>query len=51
MIRDEEARREAIRERFLQYVTTRVAVGTLVLALLGYLLARRSGTRRGFSDA
>ena len=51
MIRGEEARREAIRERFLQYVTMRVALGTLALSLLGYLLARRSGAQRGFSDA
>ena len=40
MIREEEVRREAIRERFLRYVATRVAVGTVVLAVLGYLWAR-----------
>ena len=50
MVRGEEARREAIRERFLQYVTIRVAVGTLVLGLLGYLLAQRRKARRGVSD-
>ena len=51
MIRGEAARREAIRERFLQYVMTRVAVGAVVLGFLWYLLARRRGARRGFSDA
>ncbi|WP_420634377.1 ankyrin repeat domain-containing protein [Candidatus Palauibacter sp.] len=45
MIREEEARREAIREQFLRDVTTRVAVGALVLGLLGYL-GRRIRTRR-----
>lgn len=45
MIEEEEVRREAIRERFLWYVATRVAAGTAVLALLGYLLARL-GARR-----
>ena len=46
MIQEEEVRREAIRERFLGYVATRVAVGTVVLAGLGYLLARLGRTRR-----
>ncbi|WP_419164087.1 ankyrin repeat domain-containing protein [Candidatus Palauibacter sp.] len=51
MIREEGVRREAIRERFLQDVTTRVAVGSLVLGLLGYLLERLCGARRRLSDA
>ena len=51
MIRAEEARREAIRERFLRDVSTRVAAGTLVLSLLAYLLGRRRGARRRLSDA
>ncbi|MDE2806734.1 MAG: ankyrin repeat domain-containing protein [Gemmatimonadota bacterium] len=46
MIREEEVRREAMRERFLRYVATRVAVGTVVLAVLGYLWARFGRTRR-----
>ena len=45
MIREEEVRREAIRERFLRYVVTRVAVGTVLLAGLGYLWARLRRTR------
>ena len=46
IIREEEVRREATRERFLRYVVTRVAVGTVVLAMLGYLLARLGRTGR-----
>ncbi len=49
MIQEEEVRREAMRERFLRYVATRVAVGTVVLAGLGYLLARLGRTRRRFA--
>lgn len=49
MIREEEVRREAIRERFLRYVATRVAVGTVVLAVLGYVWARLGRTRRRFA--
>lgn len=49
MIREEELRREAIWERFLRYVATRVAVGTVVLAVLAYLLARLGRTRRGLA--
>ncbi|WP_420617231.1 ankyrin repeat domain-containing protein [Candidatus Palauibacter sp.] len=40
MLEQEEARREVIRARFLQSVATRVAVGALILCLLGYLVAR-----------
>ena len=40
MMQEEEGRREAIRERFHRYVATRVAVGTVALALLAYLAAR-----------
>ncbi|WP_428276179.1 ankyrin repeat domain-containing protein [Candidatus Palauibacter sp.] len=46
IIREEEVRREATRERFLRYVATRVALATVVLALIGYLLARLQQTRR-----
>ena len=46
MIQEEEVRREAMQERFLRYVATRVAVGSVVLAVLGYLLARLGKTRR-----
>ena len=46
MIREEEVRREAMRERFLRYVATRVVVGTVVLAVFGYLVARLGSTRR-----
>ena len=46
MIQEEEVRRQAILERFLRYVATRVAVGTVVLAGLGYLLARLARTRQ-----
>ena len=46
IIREEEARREATRERFLRYVATRLAAGTVVLAVLGYVLARLGRTRR-----
>lgn len=49
MIHEEEIRREAMRKRFLRYVATRVAVGTVVLAVLGYLLARFGKTRRRFA--
>ena len=49
MIREEELRREAIWERFLRYVATRVAVGTVVLAVLAYLVARPGRTRRGLA--
>lgn len=49
MIEEEEVRREAMRERFLRYVSTRVAVGTIVLSALGYLLARLARTRRRFA--
>ncbi len=47
IIREEEVRREATRDRFLRYVATRLAVGTVALALLGYLVARlgRTGGR------
>ncbi len=51
MIRVEEVRREAIRERFVQYVATRVALGTVVLCLLGYSLAWLWRARRGLSGA
>jgi len=43
MIQEEEVQREAMRERFLRYVATRVAVGTVVLAVLGYLWTRLYG--------
>ncbi len=43
MIQEEEVQREAMRERFLQYVATRVAAGTVVLAVLGYLWTRLYG--------
>jgi len=49
MIREEETRREAMRERFLRYVATRVAAGTVVLAVLGYVWARLRRTRRRFA--
>ncbi|MCY3676863.1 MAG: ankyrin repeat domain-containing protein [Gemmatimonadetes bacterium] len=51
MLREEEARREAIRARFLQSLATRCAVGVLVLSLLGYLVARVRRARRGVSGA
>ena len=51
MLREEEARREAIRARFLQSVATRVAVGALILGLLGYLVARYRRVRPGVSSA
>ena len=51
MIRSEEVRRAAIRERFLRLVAARVAVGALVLAVLGYLLAHLVKLRWGFSNA
>ena len=50
-IREEEVRREAIRERFIQYVTTSVAVGAGVLGLLVFLLGCCRRARRIFSDA
>lgn len=40
MLQEEEARREAIRARFLQSVVARGAVGTLVFGLLGFLVVR-----------
>ena len=46
MIQEEEVRREAIRERFLRYVATRVAAGTVVLAVLAYLMTRLARTGR-----
>ena len=51
MLREEEARREAIRARFLQYVATRVTVGALIVGLLAYLAARYRRFRRGVSGA
>ena len=49
MIQEEEVRRETIRERFLRYVATRVAVGTVALALLAYLAARLGRAGRPFA--
>lgn len=49
MIQEEEMRREEVRERFLRYVATRVAVGTVPLAVLWYLLARLGTTGRRFA--
>ena len=49
MIREEELRREAIWERFLRYVATRAAVGTVALAVLAHLVARPGRTRRGLA--
>ena len=40
LIQEEAERREAMRKRFLRYVATRVAAGTVMLAVLGYLAAR-----------
>ena len=40
LIQGEAVRREAMRKRFLRYVATRVAAGTVMLAMLGYLVAR-----------
>lgn len=51
MLQEEEARREAIRARFLQAVTARGAVGVFVLGLLGVLVARFRKTRAGVSGA
>lgn len=51
MLEQEEVRREVIRARFLQSVATRVAVGALILGLLGYLVARYRGVRPGVSSA
>ena len=50
MIQEEAVRREVMRERFLRYVATRVASGTVVLAVLGYLAARLARTRRRFAS-
>ncbi|WP_419860393.1 ankyrin repeat domain-containing protein [Candidatus Palauibacter sp.] len=49
-IREEESRRAAIRERFLRDIATRVAVGSLVLGVLGYFFARRRQTRSRLSS-
>jgi len=49
MIQEEETRREAMRARFLRYVATKVAAGTVLLAVLGYLWARLGRTRRRFA--
>ena len=49
MIQEEEVRREAIRGRFLRHVATRVALGTVVLAVLWYLLARLVRPGRPFA--
>ena len=46
MIHEEALRREAIRERFLRYVATRVAAGTVLLTVLGYVVARLARTGR-----
>jgi len=46
MIQEEEVSREAMQARFLRYVATRVAAGTVALAVLGYLWARLGRTRR-----
>ncbi|MDE2877342.1 ankyrin repeat domain-containing protein [Candidatus Palauibacter soopunensis] len=51
MLQEEEARREAIRARFLQAVAARGAVGVFVLGLLGVLVARFRRTRPGVSGA
>lgn len=51
MLREEEARREAIRARFLQAVATRCAVALLVLGPLGYLVARIRRRRQRVSGA
>ncbi len=51
MLQEEEARREAIRTRFLQAVVARGAVGALVLGLLGVLVARFRRARPGVSGA
>ena len=45
LIEAEAVRREAIQERFFRYVTTRVAAGTVVLALLAYLWGVLPGSR------
>ena len=37
LIREERARREALRQRFFEHVTTSVALGALVLGVLGHL--------------
>lgn len=47
MLQEEEARREAIRARFLQAVAARGAVGVFVLGALGVLVARFRRTRPG----
>ena len=49
MIQEEEVRRETMRERFLRYVATRVAVGTVALAVLAYLAARLGRAGRPFA--
>ena len=49
MIQEEEVRRDAIRERFLRYVATRVAVGTVALAVLVYVAARLGRAGRPFA--
>ncbi|MXW65473.1 MAG: hypothetical protein F4Z72_00490 [Gemmatimonadales bacterium] len=51
MLREEEARREAIRAQFLQSVAIRCAMGAMILGLLGYLVARVRRVRRGVSGA
>lgn len=50
MIREEASRRAAVRERFLRDIATRVAVGSLVLGVPGYLLARRCQARSRLSS-
>lgn len=50
MIREEASRRAAIRERFLRDIATSVAVGSLVLGVLGYLMARRGRARSRLSS-
>ncbi len=51
LLQEEEARREAIRARFLQAVVARGAVGVFVLGLLGVLVARFRRARPGVSGA
>ncbi len=49
LIQEEAVRREAMRKRFLRYVATRVAAGTVMLAMLGYLVARFRRTEERFA--